>query len=74
MKGGNRAGHDRAECASRRVRFYRGARFRLPLILSYRNLVGKCLPQTLLYAATRLTANDNYGYALKQGIPDYTSG
>ena len=34
-----------------RARFYRGARFRISLILSHRNLVGECLPQTLLYAA-----------------------
>ena len=37
-----------------RARFYRGARFRISLILSHRNLVGECLPQTLLYAAWRL--------------------
>ena len=35
-----------------RARFYRGARFRISLILSHRNLVGSSLPQTLLYAAT----------------------
>ena len=34
-----------------RARFYRGARFRISLILSHRNLVGECFPQTLLYAA-----------------------
>ena len=34
-----------------RARFYRGVRFRISLILSHRNLVGECLPQTLLYAA-----------------------
>ena len=34
-----------------RARFYRGARFRISLILSHRNLVGERLPQTLLYAA-----------------------
>ena len=34
-----------------RARFYRGARFRISLILSHQNLVGECLPQTLLYAA-----------------------
>lgn len=37
-----------------RARFYRGARFRILLILSHRNLVRECLPQTLLYAAWRL--------------------
>ena len=37
-----------------RARFYRGARFRISRILSHRNLVGECLPQTLLYAAWRL--------------------
>ena len=37
-----------------RARFYRGARFRISLILSHRNLVGSSLPQTLLYAAWRL--------------------
>ena len=31
-----------------RARFYRGARFRISLILSHRNLVGSSLPQTLL--------------------------
>ena len=37
-----------------RTIFYRGARFRISLILSHRNLVGSSLPQTLLYAAWRL--------------------
>lgn len=31
-----------------RARFYRGAIIRCPLILSHRNLVGECLPKTLV--------------------------
>ena len=34
-----------------RAIFYRGFRFRISLILSHRNHVGECLPQTLLYTA-----------------------
>ena len=35
-----------------RARFYRGAIIRCSLILSHRNLVGECLPQTLLLRLT----------------------
>ena len=41
----------REKRGSHRARFYRGAIIRCPLILPHRNLVGECLPQTLLYAA-----------------------
>ena len=55
VKGGLEQQRGTAERNSReeqqRARFYRGARFRILLILSHRNLVGECLPQTLLYAA-----------------------
>ena len=41
-----------AVCGSLRARFYRGAIIRCPLILPHRNLVGECLPQTLLLRLT----------------------
>jgi len=42
-----------------RARFYRGARFRISLILSHRNLVGECLPQTLPCGLRRLKIPQN---------------
>ena len=53
---GSRGGYTRLYGRSRawvvRARFYRGAIIRCPLILSHRNLVGECLPQTLLLRLT----------------------
>ena len=42
----------REKRGSHRARFYRGAIIRCPLILPHRNLVGDCIPQTLLLRLT----------------------
>ena len=48
----NGRSNDRGKREFLRARFYRGAIIRCPLILSHRNLVGDCIPQTLLLRLT----------------------
>ena len=48
-RGGNKNLYGRSRAWVVRARFYRGAIIRCPLILPHRNLVGDCIPQTLLY-------------------------
>ena len=51
-EGGNARSCGRGRAWVVRERFYRGAIIRCPLILSHRNLVGDCIPQTLLLRLT----------------------
>ena len=51
-RGRNTQFYGRSRVWAVRARFYRGAIICCPLILSHRNLVGDCIPQTLLLRLT----------------------